>query len=223
MKRKHRPSRTTTLTSADRDFIHSISLSGEVWTRAKGVSSRYYASNMGRLLTLSWKGARTPAVIRPAKDAAGYLRTVLDGRTIKVHRIIAQTFLEKPATMDTVNHLNGDRDDNRVENLEWCTRLYNTVYHVEEQPKRKGTPKYSQSEIEAIRNYYDKHIAHLPKTGKRRTEAYDALCKMHPQVPRGYLQELCTRRSRYVRGDYTTVLNSPEHHSHTLLDVDIIS
>ena len=222
MKAKRRPSRSTTLTSADKDFIRSISLSGEVWTRAKGVSSRYYASNMGRLLTLSWKGSSIPAVIRPAKDANGYLRTVLDGRTIKVHRIIAQTFLAKPANMDTVNHLNGDRSDNRVENLEWCTKLYNSVYHVEEQPKRKGTPKYSQSEIEAIRNYYDKHIADLPKTGKLKAKAYDDLSKMHPQVPRDYLRELCTRRSRYRRGDFTTVLNSPEHHSHTLLAIDTI-
>jgi hypothetical protein len=69
----------------------------------------------------------------PAKDAKGYMRTMLvndEGRiaTIKVHRIIAMTFLENPEGKETVNHINGIKSDNSVKNLEWATRSENVKH-----------------------------------------------------------------------------------------------
>lgn len=53
-------------------------------------------------------------------------------RTIPIHRCIGLTFLPNPTKMEAINHKNGDKEDNRVENLEWCTTQYNTwhSYHV---------------------------------------------------------------------------------------------
>ena len=47
------------------------------------------------------------------------------GKTYLVHRLVAMTYLDNPDNLPCVNHKNCIRDDNRVENLEWCTQLYN--------------------------------------------------------------------------------------------------
>ena len=104
----------------------------KIWKTVPGYS-RYKASTDGEIYTPSWKGGRSGKIISPAKDAGGYMRTMLvndEGRTatIKVHRIIATTFLENPEAKETVNHINGIKHDNRVENLEWATRSENVKH-----------------------------------------------------------------------------------------------
>ncbi|EPR9732925.1 HNH endonuclease [Enterobacter bugandensis] len=66
--------------------------------------------------------ARTPS-------EKGYLRVNLfkDGsyKTFKIHRLVAETFIPNPNGKPEVNHLDGDKSNNRVENLEWSTSLEN--------------------------------------------------------------------------------------------------
>ena len=71
-------------------------------------------------------------VLPQYRKDGGYLGVGLHAnrRTInrKVHRIIASCFIENPGNLPQVNHKNCIRDDNRVENLEWCTASYNIRY-----------------------------------------------------------------------------------------------
>jgi hypothetical protein len=90
----------------------------------------YEASSDGELKTFNWKNKGVERIMKPAFDGCGYLRTMLKGNdgkfnTIKVHRIIAQTFISNPENKPQINHKNGIRHDNRVENLEWCTASEN--------------------------------------------------------------------------------------------------
>jgi hypothetical protein len=62
------------------------------------------------------------------KDHNGYLRVKLSGKTYKVHRIIAQTYIKNSDNKPCVNHIDGNKANNTVDNLEWCTYSDNTKH-----------------------------------------------------------------------------------------------
>ena len=74
----------------------------------------------------------TNKFLKPNKGEKGYLRVRLlfDGKYInyRVHRLVAIAFLPKLEGKNQVNHINGIKDDNRLENLEWCNNQENQLH-----------------------------------------------------------------------------------------------
>lgn len=106
---------------------------GEEWRKAVGFSEKYWVSNMGRIFTASAHNKpNNPAIMKPARSGAGrrddYLKTIMDGKTIRVHRVVAATWIPNPEDKPIVNHINGNKLDNRAENLEWCTSSENQLH-----------------------------------------------------------------------------------------------
>lgn len=69
------------------------------------------------------------------------------------HRLIAETFLENPNNYPIINHKNGIKDDNRVENIEWCSYSYNSIHSCRvlgNKPIRYGDKKVSSFNISTL-------------------------------------------------------------------------
>lgn len=91
---------------------------------------KYIATKDGGIYSL-----HSNKYLKQAETKDGYLKTTLwkdgKGTTRKTHRFIAETFIENIDNKPQVNHINGDKKDNRVENLEWVTHQENMDHAVE--------------------------------------------------------------------------------------------
>ena len=98
---------------------------GEVWKDIPGWEGRYQVSNKGRVKSLI-SGNR---IRKQHKNPEGYMRiTLVRGGlfpAFAVHRLVAIAFIPNPECKPVIDHINGEREDNRVENLRWTTVLEN--------------------------------------------------------------------------------------------------
>lgn len=93
----------------------------------EGYENRYQISNNGEVLSLVRNKILKPQI---SKDGYVLIRLEKDyiKKTFSVHRLVAKAFLDNPNNLPQVNHINEDKTDNRVENLEWCDKEYNLNY-----------------------------------------------------------------------------------------------
>lgn len=95
----------------------------ERWIRSR-LYPRYEVSNEGRV-----RGLKHNKILNPYGDGRGYLKVDLyngsECTSASVHRLVADTFLDRPHERLEVNHIDGNKHNNSVDNLEWCTRSAN--------------------------------------------------------------------------------------------------
>lgn len=113
----------------------------EIWKDIKGYEGIYQVSNLGKVKSLKRKvraekgGYYTKEKeLKIFEDNIGYLAVGLtdNGKTkiIRLHRLIAEAFIPNPENKPVINHINGIKNDVRIENLEWNTYKENSQHAV---------------------------------------------------------------------------------------------
>lgn len=134
------------------------SLGGEEWRDVVGGEGFYQVSNIGRVKSFVRKRVR---FLTQTKYWGGYfgvgLRRLKDAtsRTFLVHRLVAQAFIPNPECKPFVNHINGIKTDNRVENLEWVTGSENLAHSYRVGLRVSARGKLSEEDVRYIRENPD--------------------------------------------------------------------
>ena len=120
----------------------------EIWKDIPGYEGYYQVSSLGRVKSVSrkiyielpggkrsyYRNQREKIKTTPVFGSGGYCQVELYQNNIErmfqVHRLVATAFIPNPENLPTVNHKNGIRTDNRLENLEWCSYRDNNLHAI---------------------------------------------------------------------------------------------
>ena len=137
----------------------------EIWKPIPNFS-RYEASNFGRLRSLNYKNSKKVKVLQPALSPDGYLKTMLlndEGKynSWTVHLFVCLAFFgEKPEGKE-VNHKDGDKTNNHIDNLEYVTRSENILHgfklglHKPKKGSTNGSAKLKEQDVLDIREFVE--------------------------------------------------------------------
>ena len=170
----------------------------EIWKPVVGYEGLYEVSSYGRVRSLDRYDSRNHfckgKILKLQTAGRGYLSVELssNGKTKKflVHRLVAEAFITNPDNLPEVNHINEDKTNNRVDNLEFCNHKYNVNYGTrtdrmrdtkikngywsglskEEYNKKwhqEHKKEYNERKREYVKNYY---LENRDKINERRRE-----------------------------------------------------
>ena len=135
-----------------------------IWKDVVGYEGLYQVSNIGIVKGVdrfvNAKGGKKRLakgkIIKPCIDKDGYLTVTLHKEGIKfpyhIHRLVAMAFLENVECLPVVHHINGNNQDNRVENLMWVSVEYNNSENIARKRKSEGAFRRNDNKVK-IRQY----------------------------------------------------------------------
>lgn len=131
----------------------------EIWKDIKNFEGLYQISNYGNIYSNNRK-----MILKPRKDKDGYLGINLYknncSKSYRVHRLVAIHFIFNPDDKLQVNHIDGNKENNCVWNLEWCTQEENMQHSLKHKLRPSGqycyNSKLTNEDVLFIRNNYKK-------------------------------------------------------------------
>lgn len=172
----------------------------EIWKNVTGYEGLYEVSNLGRVRSLDMefetirngyviKWRRKGRVLSPLVRQHGYLAVQLHGKggnargfkTFSIHRLVAEAFIPNLNNYPEVNHIDENKTNNSVDNLEWCDRLYNCRTGTRSQRvgiSNTNNPKRSKSVAQYTKDgIYIKTYASLKEASRQTNIAPGNICK----------------------------------------------
>ncbi len=141
----------------------------EKWVDIKDYKGLYEISDTGKV-----RNVVKNKTLRISNNGNGYLRVGLrkddKRRNFLLHRLLALSFIPNPDNKSQVNHINGIKTDNRVENLEWCTNKENNVHAIgtgllNNRGSSHGRSKLTEEDVYKIREMAQNKLTDVDISG----------------------------------------------------------
>lgn len=171
----------------------------EIWKDIKGYEGFYQVSNLGRVKSLERVTINNRIVheriLKLKRDRSGYKRCCLckdrNRKFFGVHRLVAEAFIPNVNNYPVVNHKDEVKDNNIVDNLEWCTIKYNSNYGT--------SPKRISEKMKGLKNPNSKILVLLNNGLLFESTAEVA---SHYNLSRTMIKDICSRVNRTRKTDH---------------------
>lgn len=112
----------------------------------KGYEGLYEIDNLGNVYSIITSTGRRKGILKPYLNTSGHLRVNLykdaKGKKFYVHRLVAQAFIPNSLGLEVVNHKDGNKLNNCVSNLEWCTQKSNIKHSFDNKLESRSKETY---------------------------------------------------------------------------------
>ena len=159
----------------------------EVWIDVKGYKGLYQVSNLGKVKRLSsivnysngLKCKHKERILKFDKSKINkrgkyYLRVTLSKnnkqKRFQVHQLVGKHFIKNPENKICINHIDGNPENNIVENLEWCTYSENEIHSYNTLNKINANRKLSEDDVKYIRKNYVKGLNKSKKGNRKKLQ-----------------------------------------------------
>lgn len=117
----------------------------EIWKPVVGYENLYEVSNFGRVKSLNYNHSGKERILKSFTNKDGYLYVDLckNGKRKKyrIHRLVAQAFMPNTDNLPCINHKDENKQNNNIDNLEWCTAKYNINFGTRTERRIKTISK----------------------------------------------------------------------------------
>lgn len=144
----------------------------------KKINNQYSITKEGKVFN-----TKTNKELRKSKTLDGYLTVGIKRKAKKLHRLLAEAFIDNPNNYPIINHIDGNKLNNNLDNLEWCNHSYNNQ-HAWDTGLRKIENEKRVSGTEHGRSNFDKYdIENIRKLNKFCSQKRIAeLYNCHPSI-----------------------------------------
>ena len=154
----------------------------EIWRDIPGYNGRYQVSNLGNVRTKDYNHTGVTKLMQFSENGRGYLQVCLTKnnkrRSVRIHRLVAECFIDNPDNLPAVNHIDENKHNNNVNNLEWCDNDYNSHYGTAIKRRSKAVQQILNNRVI---NQFDSISDAARKTG----------------IDRGHIGDCCRQKAHY--------------------------